>query len=138
SQKAVKDIQHIATVDIATGRPGDQQDITASWAYRHFPKIQGVYLRSPGDPEKGNDFKSRMLQELCGNMYLEDDARMVATILTMVQSGLLPHLQRVLLMDRPWNSGYSVQNPVYRVGNWRKKNFGWSEVVHHIHELQHE
>lgn len=136
SQKAVNNLHHAVTIDVATGRPGEQRDVSTSWTSHHFPKIQGVHLRNPGDVEKADEFKGRMLQELLGNVYLEDDPRAVTVVLAMVQSGLLPNLQRILLMDRPWNSGYAVQRPVYRVGNWRKKNFGWNEVVRHIRELQ--
>lgn len=135
SQDAMKVIEKIAKVSVATGRPGDQQNMTERWTRKHFPQVDSVYLRDAKTTEKGNGFKGRKLKELQARMYLEDDDRMVAEVLRLIQQGLLPHLQRILLLDRPWNQNLHAQAPVYRVGDWKDGDFGWSDVVQHVFEV---
>lgn len=135
SKEAIRYLNTLAHIHIITGRPGAQRKTTEDWARKHFPSIQHVHLREEESPEKSNEFKKRTLQELQADVFIEDDDRMIQVILDALDSGYLSHLKIVFLMDRPWNQSLQVRDPVRRVGNWRKDNFGWKEVVNGIARL---
>jgi len=138
SQRAVKQLREKANIHLITGRPGDQREMTQRFADTYYPRsIREVHLRRDGSTEDRNVFKLRMLGELQAKAYAEDDERVVQLMLAAMNAGNLPHLEIVYLLDRPWNDGYKVQSnePVIRVGNWRQKQFGWSEIVKSFAQL---
>lgn len=135
SKEAIRYLSTLANIHVVTGRPGSQRKTTEDWVRKHFPSIQYVHLREEGALEKNNEFKNRTLQELQADVFIEDDERMIQAILDALDEGQLSHLKIVFLMDRPWNQSLQARDPVRRVGNWRKDNFGWKEVVNGIVRL---
>lgn len=138
SQQAVKQMRDKAHIHLITGRPGEQRGMTQQWAAKHYPRsIREVHLRREKSTEDRNVFKLRMLRKLQATAYAEDDDRVIQMVLAAMNTGNLPHLKIAYLLDRPWNHEFQINGNglVKRVGNWRKKQFGWSEIVESFAQL---
>lgn len=124
-----------ASPKIVTSRPTNQAEITRQWIKSNLPEITDIHLRD-GEalPMSGNQFKVYMIDKLEADIYIEDDPAVIDMVAKSISAGNLQHLKSLILVDRPWNEGYSLPVSSRRVGNWRNDDYGWDEIVRIVTE----
>lgn len=137
TDRAIKVLSSMGTSpEVVTSRPSNQAEMTRQWIKKNLPTITGIHLR---DAEtltmSGNLFKVHMIGQLEAAIYIEDDPAVIEMVAQSIAEGKLQHLKSLILVDRPWNDGYSLPGISQRVGNWRENNYGWDEIVQIVKEL---
>lgn len=101
-------------VDVATSRPVDQRDMTFDWLAQHYPFInpKNIAIRTDNSL-KGPAFKQQRAEIIKPELYFEDEAAMMKSLIAVWPENMLAILR---MIDQPWNRGFRELD-AYRT-NW--------------------
>jgi len=130
AQESIELLSKTNELHVITSRPISIKDKTKEWIERYFGKIFfGIYhtdeysgfgRRTILDGKKTR--KVEVCRELNVNVLIED------SLMNAVQCAQGRGIERVLLMNQPWNQDGRLPEKVKRV-------YGWNEIIEKIEEM---
>ena len=111
-----------------TSRPNYLEERTIKDIDYYFKNLfSGIEMGNHHNPLDPNNQRTKLeiCQTINASMLFEDQIKYAQNV-----SPFIP----VILFDKPWNQGFKAKN-VYRVGNWKKNDFGWSTAPEVAEEI---